>query len=84
MDLLQSNFEAGMAVKSDLCNSRWCKICKDLYFCRWRAKPKNTVLNPMLPPPYTVGEPKPKERYDEAKRHPVFADSFEIGHEPIL
>lgn len=47
-------------------------------------KPKNTVLNPMLPPPYTVGEPKPKERYDEAKRHPVFADSFEIGHEPYF
>lgn len=38
----------------------------------------------MLPPPYTVGEPKPKERYDEAKRHPVFADSFEIGHEPYF
>lgn len=54
------------------------KIC---IFADGEPKPKNTVLNPMLPPPYTVGEPKPKERYDEAKRHPVFADSFEIGHE---
>ena len=57
------------------------KIC---IFADGEPKPKNTVLNPMLPPPYTVGEPKPKERYDEAKRHPVFADSFEIGHEPYF
>lgn len=57
------------------------KIC---IFADGETKPKNTVLNPMLPPPYTVGEPKPKERYDEAKRHPVFADSFEIGHEPYF
>ena len=55
-----------------------------MYFADGEPKPKNTVLNPMLPPPYTVGEPKPKERYDEAKRHPVFADSFEIGHEPYF
>ena len=57
------------------------KIC---IFADGEPKPKNTVLNQMLPPPYTVGEPKPKERYDEAKRHPVFADSFEIGHEPYF
>ena len=57
------------------------KIC---IFADGEPKPKNTVLNPMLPPPYTVGEPKPKERCDEAKRHPVFADSFEIGHEPYF
>lgn len=57
------------------------KIC---IFADGEPKPKNTVLNPMLPPPYTVGEPKPKERYDEAKRRPVFADSFEIGHEPYF
>lgn len=57
------------------------KIC---IFADGEPKPKNTVLNPMLPPPYTVGEPKPKERYDEATRHPVFADSFEIGHEPYF
>ena len=57
------------------------KIC---IFADGEPKPKNTVLNPMLPPPYTVGEPKPKERYDEAKRHPVFADSFEIEHEPYF
>lgn len=57
------------------------KIC---IFADGEPKPKNTVLNPMLPPPYTVGEPKPKERYDEAKRHPVFADSFEIWHEPYF
>lgn len=57
------------------------KIC---IFADGEPKPKNTVLNPMLPPPYTVGEPKSKERYDEAKRHPVFADSFEIGHEPYF
>ena len=57
------------------------KIC---IFADGEPKPKNTVLNPMLPPPYTVGEPKPKERYDEAKRHSVFADSFEIGHEPYF
>ena len=57
------------------------KIC---IFADGEPKPKNTVLNPMLPPPYTVGEPKPKESYDEAKRHPVFADSFEIGHEPYF
>lgn len=57
------------------------KIC---IFVDGEPKPKNTVLNPMLPPPYTIGEPKPKERYDEAKRHPVFADSFEIGHEPYF
>lgn len=57
------------------------KIC---IFADGEPKLKNTVLNPMLPPPYTVGEPKPKERYDEAKRHPVFADSFEIGHEPYF
>ena len=57
------------------------KIC---IFADGEPKPKNTMLNLMLPPPYTVGEPKPKERYDEAKRHPVFADSFEIGHEPYF
>lgn len=57
------------------------KIC---IFADGGPKPKNTMLNLMLPPPYTVGEPKPKERYDEAKRHPVFADSFEIGHEPYF
>ena len=32
------------------------KIC---IFADGEPKPKNTVLNPMLPPPYTVGEPKP-------------------------
>lgn len=57
------------------------KIC---IFADGEPKPKNTMLNLMLPPPYTVGEPKPKERYDEATRHPVFADSFEIGHEPYF
>ena len=57
------------------------KIC---IFAEGEPKPQNTVLNPLLTPPYTVGEPKPKERYDEAKRHPVFADSFEIGHEPYF
>lgn len=57
------------------------KIC---IFADGGPKPKNTMLNLMLPPPYTVGEPKPKERYDEATRHPVFADSFEIGHEPYF
>ena len=46
--------------------------------------PENVTLNPMLPPPYVVGEPKRKERYDEAKRHPVFASSFEAGHEPYF
>ena len=34
------------------------KIC---IFANGEPKPKNTVLNPMLPPPYTVGEPKPKK-----------------------
>ena len=57
------------------------KIC---IFADGEPKPKNTMLNLMLPPPYTVGEPKPKERYDEATRHPVFADSFAIGHEPYF
>ena len=46
--------------------------------------PANIVLNPMLPPPYVIGEPKRRERYDEAKRHPVFASSFEVGHEPYF
>ncbi len=46
--------------------------------------PKNVTLNPMLPPPYVAGEPKRSTRYDEAKMHPVFASSFEAGHEPYF
>ena len=68
MDLLQSNFEAGMAVKNVICaTADGVKSAKICIFADGEPKPKNTVLNPMLPPPYTVGEPKPKERYDGGK-----------------
>lgn len=46
--------------------------------------PANVSLNPMLPPPYVIGEPKRSARYDEAKTHPVFASSFKAGHEPYF
>ncbi len=45
---------------------------------------ENVRLNPMLPPPYVIGEPKRSARYDEAKTHPVFASSFKVGHEPYF
>ena len=60
------------------------KPAKISIFAKGTPLPVNVSLNPMLPPPYVIGEPKRSAQYDEAETHPVFASSFKVGHEPYF
>ncbi len=60
------------------------KPAKISIFAKGTPLPANVSLNPMLPPPYVIGEPKRSAQYDEAETHPVFASSFKVGHEPYF